>query len=178
MNPTRTQILDGAQIERKIQRIARQIMELHHSENELTLIGIAGQGAVMCERLVDVLHGITSIELHHETLRMHKDAPLDHPIKYSGEIEGLRGKHVVLVDDVLNSGRTLIYAVKYLLDHAPRTLHTAVLVDRFHRSFPVRADFCGLTLSTTVKEHIEVEFRSDGKSAAYIEAKANSTARS
>ena len=178
MNAKRTQILDGAQIERKIQRIARQILELHHAESELILIGIAGQGAVMCERLVDVLHGITSLKLHHETLRMHKDAPLEHPFDYSGDRASLRGKHVVLVDDVLNSGRTLIYAVKYLLDHAPATLHTAVLVDRFHRSFPVRADFCGLTLSTTVKEHIEVEFHPNGEGAAYIEAKTNSTTRS
>ncbi len=169
MTAARTPILDAAQIERKLQRIARQIVEEHHEERALTLIGVAGQGSRMCARLVAILRTISDFEVTEERLTLHKDAPLDHPILYSGDAEAVKGAAVVLVDDVLHSGRTLIYAVKHLLDLAPKSMHTAVLIDRFHRSFPVRADFCGLTLSTTVKEHIEVAFDADGQDAAYLE---------
>lgn len=175
MTAARTPILDAEQIERKLQRIARQIVEEHHDEQAIILIGVAGQGSHMCARLVRILRTICAIEVSEEQLSLHKDAPLEHPITYSGKAEAVRGASVVLVDDVLNSGRTLIYAVKHLLDLAPKRMHTAVLIDRFHRSFPVRADFCGLTLSTTVKEHIEVEFRTDGQDAAYLEDKAQTS---
>ena len=172
MNPSRTLILDAAQIERKLQRIAREIAEHHHQAESLIVIGIAGQGANMCTRLVGILREVCEIDIVQEQLTLHKDAPLDHPLTYSGNLEALRGKAVVVVDDVLNSGRTLIYAVKHLLDHAPRSMKTAVLIDRFHRNFPIRADFCGLTLSTNVKEHIEVEFREGPQSSAYLEDRA------
>lgn len=172
MNASRTLILNAAQIERKLQRIARQIVEQHHQAEALILIGIAGQGMHMSRRLVDILREICDLNISHEQLTLHKDAPLEHPIAYSGDEADLRGSDVVVVDDVLNSGRTLIYAVKYLLDHSPKSMNTAVLIDRFHRNFPIRADFCGLTLSTTVKEHIEVSFREDGSNSAYLEDKA------
>lgn len=178
MNASRTLILDAAQIERKLQRIARQIIEDHHEEAKLYLIGIEGQGSRMCSRLVSILASISNIEVVEERLTMHKDAPLDHPIAYSGEARELKGQAVVVVDDVLNSGRTLIYAVKHLLDQAPKSMHTAVLIDRFHRSFPVRADFCGLTLSTTVKEHIEVEFSESGQDSAYLQDAAQASSAS
>jgi pyrimidine operon attenuation protein/uracil phosphoribosyltransferase len=175
MNPAYTLILNSAQIERKLQRIAREIVEQHHETHELVLIGIEGQGQKMCDRLEVILKEISSIRVQHEKITLHKDAPLDHDIHFTGNLEELAGKAIVVVDDVLNSGRTLIYAVKHLLDFKPKTMHTAVLIDRFHRAFPVRADFCGLTLSTTVKEHIEVEFSSDGQDAAYLKDKDHSS---
>ena len=178
MNASRTLILDAAQIERKLQRIARQIVEHHYQSEALIVIGISGQGTHMSARLVDILREICVLDLAHEQLTLHKDAPLEHPIAYTGDEAALRGNHVIVVDDVLNSGRTLIYAVKHLLDHSPQSMNTAVLIDRFHRNFPVRADFCGLTLSTTVKEHIEVVFREDGTSTAYLEDRAHAESAS
>lgn len=178
MTASRTLILDAAQIERKFQRIARQIVEHHFDAGSLTLIGIEGQGALMCGRLVKILREICTLDVVEERITLNKEAPLQHPIVFSGDPDALRGAAIVVVDDVLNSGRTLMHAVNHLLQHSPQSMKTAVLIDRFHRNFPIRADFCGLTLSTTVKEHIEVELPTGGADAAYLEDKAQASSRS
>lgn len=164
----RTRILDANQIERKLQRIARQIIEQFWDTDAVTLIGVVGRGEEVAHRLAVILREISPAEFHLGTIVLHKDLPLDHEIRFQGiDPESLAGQPVVLVDDVLNSGRTLIHAAKAILDLSPSHLSTAVLVDRFHRSFPIRADFCGLTLSTNIKEHIEVILGPE-EDAAYL----------
>lgn len=164
----RTRILDANQIERKLQRIARQIIEQFWDADAVTLIGIVGRGEEVARRLTEILRDISPAEFRLGTITLHKDLPLEHDITFEGiDPATLQSAPVVLVDDVLNSGRTLIYATKAILDLAPSHLSTAVLVDRFHRSFPIRADFCGLTLSTNIKEHIEVVLGPD-EDAAYL----------
>lgn len=164
----RTRILDATQIERKLQRIARQIIEQFWDADDVILIGIVGRGEEVARRLADILRDISPAEFRLGTIILHKDLPLEHDIRFEGiDPSTLNGQPVVLVDDVLNSGRTLIHATKAILDLAPSHLSTAVLVDRFHRSFPIRADFCGLTLSTNIKEHIEVVL-GPAEDAAYL----------
>ena len=100
-------------------------------------------------------------------LEISKDDPLSEEIAFDMEISDLEGRPVLLVDDVLNSGRTLIYAATLLLKANLKRLATAVLVDRRHRKYPIRADFVGLALSTTIEETIKVDFEK-GKEAAYL----------
>lgn len=164
----KTRILDALQIERKLQRIAREIIEHHIDDDVVLIIGVVGRGEEIARRLAHILSHISSADFPLGTIRLHKDLPLEHPIDFEGiQSEHIAGQPAILVDDVLNSGRTLIHAVKSVLDHSPRELRTAVLIDRFHRSFPIRADFCGLTLSTNLKEHIEVILNA-GEEAAYL----------
>lgn len=164
----KTLILDADAIERKLQRIARQIIEHHWNEDAALLIGVAGRGEEMMNRLHRILAEISDGDIHTGVISLDKDDPLGSPISFLGmDPQAIAGMPVVLVDDVLNSGRTLIHAAKAILDHAPKTLSTAVLIDRFHRSFPIRADFCGLTLSTNLKEHISVVFGKED--AAYLD---------
>ena len=160
--------MDADAIERKLQRIARQIIEHHWNEDAALLIGVAGRGEEMMNRLLRILAEISDGDIHTGVISLDKDDPLGSPISFLGmDPQAIAGMPVVLVDDVLNSGRTLIHAAKAILDHAPKTLSTAVLIDRFHRSFPIRADFCGLTLSTNLKEHISVVFGKED--AAYLD---------
>ena len=153
---TSTRILESEQIERKIQRIARQIAEEFIQADKIHLISIAGNGEPFGNRIADALTSICDIKIESGTLKLKKSAPLENPIELSSDIGALVGEQIIIVDDVLNSGKALMYAVHHILSAGPARVATAVLVDRIHRSFPVRADFCGLSLSTNLKEHIDV----------------------
>lgn len=148
--------------------MAHEIHENNYMEKELTLVGVVGRGSEVAARLGKLLSSISDLTVFVEKIELDKEKPLNSEVTFSGELKSLKGKSVVLVDDVLNSGRTLIYAAKFLLDAEPKKLATAALVDRFHRKFPIRADFVGLTLSTNLKEHISVEMMK-GKEAVYLE---------
>ncbi len=152
-----TRILESQQIERKLQRIARQVLEEFHHSTELHLVSIAGNGEPMGGRLAAIVAEIGTCKVYASTLKLNKSAPLDGPITLSCDLASLKDQDVLIVDDVLNSGKTLMYAVHHILSSGPKRISTAVLIDRIHRSFPVRADFCGLSLSTNLKEHIEVQ---------------------
>jgi pyrimidine operon attenuation protein/uracil phosphoribosyltransferase len=160
-------ILDSDQIERKFQRMARQLLEAHHSESEIILMGIEGQGKEVALRLHTILAKIGKLKIHIRNIKLDKENPLSQEIVCNASKEEIQSKVVVIVDDVLNSGKTLIYAVKHILDSGPKGVYTTVLVDRIHRSFPVRADYCGLSLSTHLNEHISVKLsKSKSKSDA------------
>lgn len=168
MPKERTLILESKQIGQKLTRMAHEIHENNYLEKEIVLVGVVGRGLEVAERLFSALKSIATCEVNLYQIEINKDKPLSSDVKFNGDIKLLKGKSVILIDDVLNSGRTLIYAAKYLLDAEPRSLATATLVDRFHRRFPVRADYVGLTLSTNLKEHITVEMEK-GKEAVYLE---------
>ena len=165
----RTQILRSEQIFRKIRRMAHEVMENNYEERDLVLVGIDGNGERMAKMLEAEIRAIAAFPIHLEKIILNKDKPLSEEIQYSGGHTSLKGKHVIIVDDVLNSGRTLIYAVRFILGLQPAVLRTAVLVDRYHRAFPVRADFVGLSLSTNLKEHVSVELAA-GSEAVFLEA--------
>lgn len=161
MIENKTSILTSLQVEQITQRIAHQILENHYDEKEIVLVGIARKGYQVAKKINAVLSSISEDNITLLELKLHKDLPLEHPIELSESIESLSGKPVILIDDVLNSGRTLIYATRYLLEANVKSISTVVLVDRMHRKFPIKADFAGLTLSTTLQEHIAVQFEGD-----------------
>tara|TARA_B100000989_G_scaffold298843_1_gene290416 strand:- start:14617 stop:15141 length:525 start_codon:yes stop_codon:yes gene_type:complete len=154
---------------RKLDRMAREILEIHYNEKEVVLIGVDGQGLAVCEALANRISELSSIEVVKGCMSMQKDAPLDHPLECNLDAEALEDRIVFLIDDVLNSGRTLIHGVQHLLEGRPREVHTAVLVDRKHRSFPIRADFCGMTLSTQLNEHIVVDLSDQDCATVHVE---------
>jgi pyrimidine operon attenuation protein / uracil phosphoribosyltransferase len=167
MTKDKTLILTSRQISQKIERIAHHIYEIHYKEKEIVIVGIKDRGYIVAARIAKVLKEISSLNIELHSITLNKDNPLD-SLEYDGELGLLKGKVVILVDDVLNSGRTLIFAVREILTANPKILATATLIDRIHRKFPIRADYVGLTLSTNLKEHITVEMGGK-KEAVYLE---------
>jgi pyrimidine operon attenuation protein/uracil phosphoribosyltransferase len=153
----RTIVLDHERVQRKLERIAHQLHEEYHEEQGIILVGIAPRGLALAKRLQTRLKEISELQVDLVTLQLDKDKPLEAPVKLSLELDALRDRTVVLVDDVLMSGRTLMHAAAHLVSVPLKRLTTVVLVDRRHRSYPIRADIVGLTLSTTTQEHISVE---------------------
>ncbi|MCB0763702.1 MAG: phosphoribosyltransferase [Flavobacteriales bacterium] len=153
----RTIILDHDQVRRKLQRIAHELYEQNHEERTIVIVGIVQRGFTVAERLAALLKEIAPLQVELIALQMDKDAPLEKPITISAPHDHLKDRVVILVDDVLMSGRTMMHAAAFLVRGPLRKLTTVALVDRLHRTYPIRADIVGLTLSTTLQEHISVE---------------------
>jgi len=154
---TKTLVLDHERVQRKLRRIAHQLHEEHFEEQGIVLVGVAPRGHLIAERLTKLLLEVSTLKVELLRITLDKDAPLQRPVELSADPASLKDRVVILVDDVLMSGRTLMYAAAFLVQAAPARLSTVVLVDRLHRTFPIRADIVGLTLSTTMQEHISVE---------------------
>ena len=159
-------ILDNTQIEQKIRRIAYQIYESNSNEKEVIIAGIIGNGFVFAEKIVEILTKISPLKVTICKVIINKKKPIEQIIT-SVKVEDYKNKSLVLVDDVLNSGTTLIYGVKHFLDVPLKRFKTAVLVNRNHKKYPVKADFKGVSLSTSIKEHVKVDF-SNSDSKAYL----------
>lgn len=167
MPGTKTLVLDKKKVEQKIDRIAYEIYENNYEEKEIIMAGIDGNGYVLAEKLGDRLQELSPIRVKLVKITIDKEAPMPGEPQCPLTDRDFKNKVVVVVDDVLNSGKTLIYACKYFLTTPLKRLRTVVLVDRDHKRFPVKADYIGLSLGTTLKEHISVEF---GKEAGvYLE---------
>ena len=160
--PNRTLILNAEKVQQKITRIAYQIYESQSTEREIVLVGVAKRGYLLAQRLAGIVQKISPLKVQLVELSMNKQN-VHEGATLSCDASELNGKSVILIDDVLNSGEVLMFAAKHLLGIKLKKLSTVVLVDRRHRSFPIRADFVGLTLSTTLQEHISVEFDPKGK---------------
>jgi len=160
-----TQILDHKKIEQKINRIAYQIYEDNYDQKELILAGIASNGYLLAEILQKKLESISPIKIYLEELKIDKKNPIDSSIELSLSQKELKGKTIILVDDVLNSGRTLIYGLQVFLSVSVKKLSTVILVNRSHKKFPVSADYVGMSLATTLKDHIEVSLEKGNYSA-------------
>lgn len=150
-------ILTHEQIQHKIKRIAYQIYETNVDETEIIIAGIAENGYIFAQRLKKNLEGISNIKVTLCTVTMDKQSPQD-TVKTSLNSSKYRNKSLVLADDVLNSGTTLIYGVKHFLDVPLARFKTAVLVNRNHKKYPIKADFKGISLSTSLHEHVIVQF--------------------
>mgnify|MGYP003338196033 FL=1 len=155
MEKRRTLILDKTQMEQKLHRMAHEIYENHCDDKEIVIIGVADRGYRLAKYLHNILTQISDLSLSLVELQIDKKKPN----KLASNLANyeLEGKVVLLVDDVLNTGKTLIYGVKQILDQQVKVLKTVILVNRRHRNFPIRADYVGLTLSTTLKDHIDVQ---------------------
>jgi pyrimidine operon attenuation protein/uracil phosphoribosyltransferase len=166
MTTTNNIILNSTQIEQKTKRIAYQIYESNSNENEIIIAGIVGNGFIFAEKLVHILEKISTLKVTLCQVNINKKNPLD-IITTSIEVDAYKNKSLVLVDDVLNSGATLIYGVKHFLNVPLKRFKTAVLVNRNHKKYPVKADFKGISLSTSIKEHVQVTF-TEHETIAYL----------
>jgi len=159
-------ILSHQEIQFKIRRIAYQIYENNSSNKEIILAGIAANGFILANKIKEVLDEISDLSCVLCEVSIDKQHPRNE-ISTSLEVADYKNKSLILVDDVLNSGTTLMYAVKHFLEVPLKQFKTAVLVNRNHKKYPVKADFKGISLSTSIKEHITVEFTED-KATAYL----------
>ncbi|MBL6665945.1 MAG: phosphoribosyltransferase [Flavobacteriaceae bacterium] len=157
MLETRNKIMDATDIRKTVKRIAYQIYETHFEETQLILAGIAHNGVILAKRIQEELESISDIEVIFVEIKVDKKNPIN-PIVLSEKLAVCENKAVVVVDDVLNTGSTLIYAVTHFLSIRLKKLQTAVLVNRNHKNFPIKGDFKGISLSTSTKEHIHVAF--------------------
>ncbi len=160
-------ILTAAEIKHKIKRISYQIYETFVDENEIIIAGIAPNGYVFAKRIATSLETISNLKITLCEVTLYKENDII-KAKTSLEEVAYTNKPLVLVDDVLNSGTALIYAVKHFLDVPLKKFKTAVLVDRNHKKFPVKADFKGISLSTSLQERVEVVFNEDGNDAVLL----------
>ncbi|WP_445454304.1 phosphoribosyltransferase family protein [Flavobacterium sp. 25HG05S-40] len=160
-------ILNHQEIEHKIKRIAYQIYETFADEEAIVLAGIASNGFLLAQKIGVVLQAISGQQVTLCEVRIDKSNPFNE-ITTSIASELYQDKGIVLVDDVLNSGTTLIYGVKHFLNVPLKKFKTAVLVDRNHKKFPVKADFKGISLSTSSKEHVHVVFETDNDHAYLV----------
>jgi len=160
-------ILDHKAIAHKTRRIAYQIYESNANEKEIVLAGIASNGYKFALRLEQVLQEIAPFSITLCKVDMDKERPLG-TIQTSLSPEEYQEKSIVLIDDVLNSGTTLVYGVQHFLQVPLKRFKTAVLVNRNHKKYPVKADFKGISLSTSLNESVKVTFRK-GNDMAVLE---------
>jgi len=164
----KVKILDTTQIRQKLNRLAYQVYENNFDEKSLLIVGIEGNGYKVAANLAGKLKEISDIKIQLGKIKINKDKPWEDEPSIDFSEKDFVNKTAILVDDVLNSGKTLIYAVKLFLDKPVKKLSTVILVDRSHTRFPVKADYVGLTLSTTMQEHIEADFSKKGNEAVYL----------
>lgn len=162
----RVLILDQERIQRKLRRMAFQIWEHNSLETSVALLGIAGSGMVVARKLSSLLMEISPLDVSIFPLIIQKKNPIEQPLLDAGS---LNGQSLILVDDVVNTGRTLLYAMRPLLQCTPKRILTAVLVDRKHKSFPIASDIIGHSVATTIQDHIEVITEGDEIIAAYLQ---------
>jgi pyrimidine operon attenuation protein/uracil phosphoribosyltransferase len=159
-------ILDEAAVAMKIRRMAFEILENNPGESYIILAGIHENGAVLARQLAAVLGEISGVRTEFLELWLDKKHPsdvrLDHAVDFNDKV-------IILVDDVTNSGKTLLYALKPFLSYYPRKIQTLVLVERSHKIYPVHPDYVGVSLATTLQEHILVEARDGRVTGAYLE---------
>ncbi len=153
-------ILSHDQIQFKTKRIAYQIYEANVDEKQIIIAGIDGGGIKFAKKIIAVLRKITDAKITLCKVMMDKSNPLKSGVSTSLSEDDFKNKSIVLVDDVLNSGTTLIYGVHHFLKTPLKQLKTAVLVNRNHKKYPVKADYKGISLSTSLQEHVNVFFES------------------
>ena len=165
---SKIKILDTVQIRQKINRLAFEVYENNFDAKELLVVGIDGNGYKVALQLAEKITEISKLKVKIGKICLDKTKPWDGEPAVDFKEKDFVNKNVILVDDVLNSGKTLMYAVKLFLDKPVKKITTVILVDRSHSRFPVKADFVGLTLSTNLQEHIEADFSKKNKEAVYL----------
>lgn len=166
MSVTKEYILHEEVIHKKLERLALEIIENNLEEEELILVGIAQKGIVLAENISRLIKHYSSIKTKLLTLKLNKQKP--DIIELSEQID-FNNKTVILIDDVTNSGKTLLYAMKPFLNYQPRKIEILVLVERSHTSFPIKPDYKGLSLATTLQEHISVEVQGAKIAGVYFD---------
>ncbi len=165
----KNEILNAQQIEQKINRMAYEILEQNLLDTSLIIVGIDGNGFSLAQLLKSKLEAISTIQCELGKISLNKKSPLTHPIIFDLDKNKLTDRTIILVDDVLNSGKTLMYAASEFIQVSLKKLSTVVLVDRNHNTYPVKADIVGLSMATTLHDHVTVDLSEKGKENAFLE---------
>ncbi len=165
---SRRQILTPLQTSQKIRRIAFEIYEQNFLEPSIIIAGIEGEGYAFAGKLATELSYISPLEVQLLELRFDKNIHHQSPIVFDDHMIQIENKVVVITDDVLNTGRTLAFAMEPFLKVRMKKVQVAVMVDRSHHLFPVHADYVGYALSTTISEHVEVVLSRQDDEGVYL----------
>lgn len=157
----RSLILNAHQIKQKIRRMAFEIYERNFDVKNMVVAGIEGHGYTLATMLAKELESISPLSIKLVKISMDKTAPQQSEISLDCDLKEIRKKCIVLVDDVLNTGRTFAYSMKPFLNTEVKKIETAVLVNRSHTLFPINPQYTGYELATTLKEHVEVRLGQD-----------------
>ncbi|MBL7858067.1 MAG: phosphoribosyltransferase [Cyclobacteriaceae bacterium] len=157
----RNLILDAAQIKQKIRRMAFEIYEQNIKEKIVVIAGIDGQGFVLAKLLAKEVEAVSTLEVKLVKVALDKFAPQQSDVTLDCDIKEVKKKAIILVDDVLNTGRTFAYGLKPFLNIEVKKIETAVLVNRSHTLFPIYPQYTGYELATTIKDHVEVDLGKD-----------------
>ena len=159
-------ILSADVAEKKLRRMAYEILENNPGEDHIILAGIRQNGYIIASKIRKLLNEITDKSIQLISIAMDKKHPsaieMDAPVDFTDKV-------VIIVDDVTNSGKTLMYALRPFLEYYPKTIQILVMVERSHKKYPIQADYVGLSLSSTLMEHIYVEVEGDKITGAYLE---------
>ena len=150
-------ILSNTQINQKINRLAIEILENNYTEKKLVLAGINNNGLGFAKLLMKAIQKISEVEIILANLTLNPAKPTSDEVAINIEEAEYKNKVVIIVDDVANTGRTIFFAFKPFLDMLTKKVEVAVLVDRKHKSFPIKVDYVGLSLATTMKDNIKVK---------------------
>ncbi len=156
MTSERSLILDAAQVKQKIRRMAYEMYEHNFKEKNIVLAGIEGQGFVLAKLLGKELESISPLKATLVKVTLDKLAPQQSEVTLDCDLKTLRKKCIIIVDDVLNTGKTFAYGLKPFLNIEVKKIEVAVLVNRSHTLFPLYPQYTGYELSTTLREHVEV----------------------
>lgn len=165
MGTTRKYILTKEVAEKKLRRMAFEILENNIDEKEILIAGIKESGSVVARVIQKMLGEISSIKTELITITLDKKQPAEVSLSKTSDFSN---KVIIVVDDVSNSGKTLLYALKPFINSHPKKIQILVLVERTHTSFPVRPDYVGLSIATTIQEHIFVEVNGEEVAGAYL----------
>jgi len=160
-------ILNHTQTQQKIKRLGHEIIENCFEEKELFIGGISGNGFELAKMIASIIENNAQLKINCFEISINKNEPWQEPIKLSIDEAKLKKGYIILVDDVINSGKTLQYALVKFLEQATKAIKTVVLVDRKHRRYPIKANFVGISLSTTLQDRVEVDL-SDGNTKAFL----------
>ena len=166
--PEKVKILGPGPARAKLRRIAYEVYEANFGLRELVIVGLNDRGASLAAQLAEVLTDISPIKISPLRARMNDETESVNLLDDNAS-EVIKGKVVLIVDDVLYSGRTMFHAIASVMEHSPSRVQTAVLIDRGHRNIPVTHDYVGMLLATSLKQHVSVEISPEDHSAtAYL----------
>jgi pyrimidine operon attenuation protein / uracil phosphoribosyltransferase len=155
------QVLNDTQIKNKVKRLAYEILENNLDEKQIILAGINNNGYRCAQLIYDAITSITPKPIKLCNIKLNPASPLESPITIDLDTALIKNKSIVIIDDVANTGRTFFYAFKIVMDVIPKKVEVAALVDRKHKLFPIKVDYVGLSLATTVKESIKANLVND-----------------
>lgn len=169
-NSSEIPILANEEIMSRLHRMAFEVYERNYHAERLYVIGVNERGGYLASKMLEYLEKVSPLEIHYFQVEVDRETdPVSYGIQLSMDPEELNGQEVVVVDDVLYTGRTLLNVVAILLQAGPSSIQTAILVDRGHRSMPISPDFVGIELATTFHQHVYVEVDSEKEEArAYL----------